>query len=272
MYPLSNQALRENPAPQQDVDDMSIKCNCGAPTETELSGPSPAPIVAHNGRVNNHPSTALCTVQDCGNLSCMFTRTSSTVPSINIPPWARGVSLRVGPLGSGCADHPPVQPRRTHNPAPGTNWLRRSRSTPKWAPGLGPVRVHDDRQKVRCQNCSASCGSKTARRGMESCGIFGTAMTCSRIAVSRSLRTSTSWSTICGTGTSRICTIGAKSASCSTACRWTRSCGPRGSTRRPRTPHGVFLIEQREERRIPGHTGLRRAVRGLPGPCRVRSP
>ena len=59
MYPLSNQALREDPAPQQDVDDMSINCNCGFPTETELSGPSPAPVVAHNGRVNNHLSTAL---------------------------------------------------------------------------------------------------------------------------------------------------------------------------------------------------------------------
>ena len=58
MYPLSNRALRENPAPQQDVDDMSINCNCGT-TETELSGPSPAPVVAHNGSVNNHPSTAL---------------------------------------------------------------------------------------------------------------------------------------------------------------------------------------------------------------------
>ena len=29
-------------------------------------------------------------------------------------------------------------------------------------------------------------------------------------------------------------------------------------TGRPRTPHGVFLIEQREERRVPGHTSLRR--------------
>ena len=58
MHPLSNRALREDPAPHQDVDDMSISCNCGTPTETELSGPSPAPVVAHNGRVHNHPSAA----------------------------------------------------------------------------------------------------------------------------------------------------------------------------------------------------------------------
>ena len=41
---------------------------------------------------------------------------------------------------------------------------------------------------------------------------------------------------------------------------------------RPRTLHGVFLVVQLEERRVPGHTGPRLTVRGHPGPCRLLSP
>ena len=89
----------------------------------------------------------------------------------------------------------------------GCNWLRRSRSTPQWGSrtrtNACPRRSTKSalpRTKVTAvgtsTNCSASCGSKNARCGMESCGTLGTAMTCSRIAVSRSLRTSTSWSPV----------------------------------------------------------------------------
>ena len=96
-------------------------------------------------------------------------------------------------------------------------------------------------------NCSASCGSKrTVRCGMASCEILGTSINCSGTELSKSLSTSTSWSTICGTGTSRICTMGARSASCSTVCRWTRSCGPGGSTR----PVGRLFVVQAEEHRL----------------------
>ena len=131
--------------------------------------------------------------QDCGNLSCMFTRTSSNLPSIYIKPWAGGVSLRGLPLGVIGCDVPEVHPS-----GPGT----RTHSCPRRS-----TKSALQRTKVTAvgtsTNCSASCGSKTVQCGMESCGILGTAMTCSGIAVSRSLRTSTSWSTICGTVTSR---------------------------------------------------------------------
>ena len=100
-------------------------------------------------------------------------------------------------------------------------------------------------------NCSGSCGSKrTVRCGMASCEILGTAMTCSGIAVSKSLRTSTSWSTICSTGASRSSTgTGTKdSIICSAVCCWIRSCGPRGSTRPVgRVPH----LPHRTARRTP---------------------
>ena len=68
------------------------------------------------------------------------------------------------------------------------------------------------------------------RWGILSCEILGTSIACTGTAMSKSLKTSTSWSTSCGTGTSRTCTMGAKSASCSTVCRCTRSCG-RGSAK-----------------------------------------
>ena len=117
MYPLSNRALREDPAPQQDVDDMSINCNCGTPTEQTVWTTSGTCCLTQ--RVRQQPSKycavgspVFCTVhtvrtclcgktgvresadelnlrhnpltigQDCGNLSCMFTGTSSTLPSI----------------------------------------------------------------------------------------------------------------------------------------------------------------------------------------------
>ena len=83
-------------------------------------------------------------------------------------------------------------------------------------------------------NCSASCGSqRTVRCGMASCEILGTSITCSGTELSKSLSTSTSWSTICGTGASRssIGTGTKDSIICSAVCRWIRSCGPRGSTR-----------------------------------------
>ena len=91
--------------------------------------------------------------------------------------------------------------------------------------------------------------------------------------MSMSFKTSASCSTVCGTGSSTICTLGANSASCSTVCRCTRSCGSCGSARLAGRvpPHGVFLVEQLEERRIPGHSGPRRVVRGG-GPCRLLSP
>ena len=57
-------------------------------------------------------------VEEAGNCRCMVTRTSTT--RIYFPPRPGGDPLRVGPLGSGCADHPPVDPRRTDNPAPRT--------------------------------------------------------------------------------------------------------------------------------------------------------
>ena len=58
-------------------------------------------------------------------------------------------------------------------------------------------------------NCSASCRSRIGvRGGMLSWlkKILGTSITCSTTGsiVSKILRTSTNWSTICGTGTSRI--------------------------------------------------------------------
>ena len=40
--------------------------------------------------------------------------------SISFPPWPGGDSSRRGPLGSGCADHPPVDLLRNNNPAPRT--------------------------------------------------------------------------------------------------------------------------------------------------------
>ena len=58
-----------------------------------------------------------------------------------------------------------------------------------------------------------------------------TAINCVGTRMSMCLTTSTGWSTISGTGTSRICTMGAKSASCSTVCCCTRSCGLGGSPR-----------------------------------------
>ena len=88
-------------------------------------------------------------------------------------------------------------------------------------------------------NCSAICvAARTARPGRDGHEILGTALTCSGIEASKSLSTATSWSTICGTGTSRIWTTGAKSASCSTVCRCTHS-GGRGSAKASgRSPPG----------------------------------
>ena len=54
----------------------------------------------------------------------------------------------------------------------------------------------------------------------------GTSITCSAKPLSKIFRTSTNWSTICGTGASSSGTTGTQSVSCSTVCRRTLSCGP----------------------------------------------
>ena len=116
-------------------------------------------------------------------------------------------------------------------------------------------------------NCSTSCGSRTGVRiGMSSRMILGTSITCSATgkSASKNWSTSSSCSTISGTGASSVCRPGTVSTICSTVCRWTRTCG---------LPLSVFLIKQPEERL--GRRGAsvvvtRRASRALPPwPCSV---
>ena len=63
-----------------------------------------------------------------------------------------------------------------------------------------------------------------------------TVRTSSGTVISKGLKTSTSWSTICGTGSPRIRTMGARSTICSTVCRCTRTCGGGSSTGPGRPP------------------------------------
>ena len=79
-------------------------------------------------------------------------------------------------------------------------------------------------------NCSARCGSRKYRVGTSSRMILGTSITCSATgkSASKNWSTSTSCSTIRGTGASRIRAMGSASTICSTVRPCTRSCG-RGS-------------------------------------------
>ena len=82
------------------------------------------------------------------------------------------------------------------------------------------------------------------REGRDGQEILGTAINCLGIAASKSRNTSTCWSTICGTGTSRMCTKGQTSTRCSTVCSCTRCCG-RGSAKAPGTQQPHNEDEQR---------------------------
>ena len=218
-------------------------------------------------------------LEEAGNCRCMVTGTSTratTMASIHIPPWPGGDSLRRGVLGSGCADHPPVHTRQTHNPAPGTGHEHHEHETQEPVAGVHPpplfeqARSRRRRARVRPPAASAICGTRsTARCGMTSVEvILGTSITCSGTMVSQGLSTSTSWNTECGTGASRICTMGAISASCSMVRRWIRSCGPGGSARLAgRPPPGSSSYRLKSTRRSRPELGrvLRLALL-LPGP------
>ena len=70
-----------------------------------------------SGTLRQHP---LSFGKDCWSSSCMITRTSTTssLPSICIPPCAGGESLWAVPLGVVRAHHPPVDPNPPGNLAP----------------------------------------------------------------------------------------------------------------------------------------------------------
>ena len=54
-------------------------------------------------------------------------------------------------------------------------------------------------------NCSEVCGTERTVRGQrEGVEILGTSITCSGTKESRAVRNDNSWSTICGTGTTRV--------------------------------------------------------------------
>ena len=90
-------------------------------------------------------------------------------------------------------------------------------------------------------NCSPSCSSRSGVcDGMSSKMILGTSITCSATgkSLSKNWRTSTSCSTISGTGASSIGRPGAESTICFTVCRCTRSCGLTPARRSGRDPRG----------------------------------
>ena len=101
------------------------------------------------------------------------------------------------------------------------------------------------------------------RCGMKSCEILGTSITCTTSFI----RISISWSTVCGTGSSRIFPMGAKSASCSTVYRWTRSCGTEGSARLAgRLPQGSSSNELKSTGWRRGASGTSRVLQLEPPP------
>ena len=133
-----------------------------------------------------------------------------TAASIYIPPWAGGVPFRKGPLDSGCAHHPPVDPLRTDDPAPLT-----TSSVPE-------VRLRDKTRLLlllfflnKLEVVEGGRGlvhqlfphlrhaEHSALRDDVLEVILGTSITCSGTTVSMSLRTCTSWPTGCGTGASK---------------------------------------------------------------------
>ena len=124
-------------------------------------------------------------------------------------------------------------------------------------------------------NCSTSCGSRSGIRvGMFSKMILDTSITCSVTTnrnVAQNWRTSGNYSTSSGTGTSSIGTRTNASIIFSTVCPLCPLVGPWRLCQAGRPPPcGVFIV-QLEEHRFPRHSGPRRAVRGLSGPCRLLS-
>ena len=89
--------------------------------------------------------------------------------------------------------------------------------------------------QLECVICVAARAARGGRDGQE---ILGTKKTCSGIAASKRMSTYSSWSTICGSSTSRNCTVGVKSASCPTVCRCTWSCGRGSAKATGRSPPG----------------------------------
>ena len=83
-------------------------------------------------------------------------------------------------------------------------------------------------------NYSTLCGTRSTERcGTLPCEILGTSITCSGTTLSKSLKTPSSWSSICGTGSSRTYTGTKVSTIWSTVCR---SCGQGSSIGPGRSP------------------------------------
>ena len=175
-------------------------------------------------------STALSTI-------CSWIRGTGAAPRICVPPWVGGDPLRWGPLGVVC---PTItsRPHVVHEcgttcdqqhpwPAP------RSPSQLGLRNGALAERRHGHFHQLLSHLRGGESRSK--RRGGQE--ILGTSITCSGTEMSMCLKTCTSWSTICGTGTSRICAMGAKSAGCSTVCRWPPQLCQAGRPDLPRKRH-----------------------------------
>ena len=117
-------------------------------------------------------------------------------------------------------------------------------------------------------SCSAVCSAKCIRRlrGGQGVGeILGTSIACSGMRTSKSRHTSTSWFSICGTGTSSHETKSTVSTICSTVCRWSLSCGLTSYSRSGRVPPSSSSNSE-EELGVPGHTqhlAPQSVVRGL---------
>ena len=149
------------------------------------------------------------------------------MPSIYTPPWAGGDPRRglfllvVGP------DKPPREPPRLRSreqePPAANNVAEASHARALVKRGHWHFHQLFCRLRLR-ENCALREASWKV--------ILGASITCSGTTVSSGLSTSTSWSTICGTGASSSGTSGTGSTIYSTVRRCTRSCGPDTSSRR----------------------------------------